>query len=120
MGSKYQIDDKNDRFEDDEFISYSADRVSLFTSRYWRYQQWDFTLSGQYRLSEYHDKNTYGGESDTLREDDRLSLFANLTYHVNDNLSLHTEIDISNNSSTHEENEYDQNTLSLGATWQFN
>ena len=117
IGGKYQIDDS-------EFVSYSANRFSLFTSRTWQYQQWDFTLNGQYRISEYHDKNSYTDDADELivddlREDDRISLYADLTYSVNDNLSINTEFDFTNNSSTLEENEYDQKTFAVGVTWLF-
>lgn len=124
IGGKYQVDDKDDRYQNDEFVSYSSNRFSLLVSRNWQYQQWDFTLGGQYRFSKYHDNNSYIDDAeeriiDDLREDDRINLYADLTYNINDNVSINTELDYTNNSSTLEENEYDQNTFNVGVTWLF-
>lgn len=119
IGGKLYIDDKNDRYLEDEFISYSADRYSLFLGRLWEYKQWDFELQGEYRFSEYHDHNIYEGYSDTLREDDKIGLFASLTYNISDSLYISGEYDYNDNSSTLEENDYDQTTASLGITWEF-
>lgn len=119
LGGKYQIDDRNDRYDEDEFVSYSADRYSVFLNRYWQFNQWEFELEGEYRFSEYHDNNTFEGEADDLREDDRISLLASAVYNINDDLSVNAEFDYNDNQSSLSENDYDQTTLSVGVTWLF-
>ncbi|MGJ8693029.1 MAG: tetratricopeptide repeat protein [Thalassotalea sp.] len=117
IGAKYQSDNKKDRYLEDEFISYSADRISFFTSRHWQYNQWEFDLTAEYRLSKYHDNNTFEGAVDTLREDDKLFMGSSLAYNLIDNLSLNASFEFTNNASTLAENEYDQSTFSVGVTW---
>lgn len=119
VGGKYYIDDKNDRYLEDEFISYSANRIGAFIARFWQYNQWDLVVQTEYRYSEYKDHNIYYGEKDTLREDDKYYFTANLTYNFTNQLSVNGEFDYTKNTSTLAENEYDQNTASLGITYTF-
>lgn len=136
-GLKYYLNDRDDRIIEDtngrrtftEYTSYSADRTTLFLSRVWMFDKWEFGADIQYRYSRYNDPNTLIEYNDNnlpigitslgVREDDRYSFLADLTYNITDNFSVGAEFDVSSNSSTIENYDYSQSSFAVGVSWVF-
>lgn len=105
--------------EIDDFTNYSTDRFSLFTSRFWYYKNWEVNASAKYRYSSYDAQNIIDGESVGFREDKLLLMILGGAYNINDDFSLSTEIEWSNNESNMNLYDYAQYTFSIGTTWLF-
>jgi len=130
-GMIFQQDDRNNRYtytvteagvstnEVDDFINYSTDRMSLFTSRFWGYEQWEFSVNANYRISEYDAENIVDGESVGIREDKRTSVVLSSAYNINDSFAVTTDIDWSKNTSTISSYDFNQYTVTVGGTWLF-
>jgi hypothetical protein len=136
-GLKYYLNDRNDRTVEEtydrrtftEYTSYSADRTTLFLSRLWTLDDWEFSADLQYRFSQYNNQNTIieyndndlpsGTTSLGVREDNRYSFLADVTYNITDDLSIGAEFDISSNTSTIETYDYSQSSFAIGVNWVF-
>lgn len=103
----------------DSFTSYSTNRLSLFATKFWQIDNWEFNASAKYRHSNYDAENIQDNESVGYREDKLFTTIFGSAYNITEDIALSAEIDWSNNDSSLAIYEYSQYTLSIGTTWIF-
>lgn len=123
---RYRLDqdDKNDGGGDEtlsgdtSFISYSANRHSLYGDWQYTAANWSAKLYLNYRTSNYQDAHLFTDDTGGFRKDKRTRVGAQFSYDVSKNWAIEMDLANTNNSSSLETYEYDQNAVVFTLSWQ--
>ena len=120
VGYELESNNRDDYRLNNNFTSYSATRHELSASATLPVaENWQITLGGDYRKSNYNDANMVAGVTDVRREDVRWRFNLGAEYHLNRYLDLVAEYHYTSNDSNIATMTYRRNQYELGVQGYF-